>query len=138
MAQTPTSSTSTRDAKLKAGRFGGWLLVFLAAGYILSPGHPHSLLRGVPLDWLGLAALATLGCLVFAFGLPDLSRTGVATGDVTRAGVVHADVIPVRVAPASIAPAGGLATGDVSMGGVVAGGVATWGGATGGDGRGGV
>ena len=41
--------------------------------YLIVPGHPLSLLRGLPLDWLGLTALVVLGCLVFAFGLPRTS-----------------------------------------------------------------
>ena len=43
--------------------------------YVLLPGHPLGLLRGVPLDWLGVAALALLGCLVYGFGLPLAGRS---------------------------------------------------------------
>jgi hypothetical protein len=51
-------------------RAGALLLVVGVVAYLLVPGHPLSLLRGVPLDWLGLAALISVGCLIFAFGLP--------------------------------------------------------------------
>lgn len=43
--------------------------------YVLLPGHPLALLRGAPLDWLGVAALTLLGCLRFGFGLPIASRS---------------------------------------------------------------
>ena len=48
------------------------LLVAGLVAYLLVPGHPHTLLRGLPLDWLGLSALILVACLIFAFGLPRL------------------------------------------------------------------
>jgi hypothetical protein len=51
-------------------RVASGLLVAGGLTYLLVPGHPLSLLRGVPLDWLGLTALIGLGCLVLAFGWP--------------------------------------------------------------------
>jgi hypothetical protein len=44
-------------------------VVALVVAYLFVPGHQLSLLRGVPLDWLGLTALVVLACLLFAFGL---------------------------------------------------------------------
>jgi hypothetical protein len=60
-------------------RLAALLVVAGVVAYLLAPGHPLSLLRGIPLDWLGLAALVGLGCLLFAFGLPRLPLS-VATG----------------------------------------------------------
>ncbi|MCC7368455.1 MAG: glycosyltransferase family 39 protein [Chloroflexi bacterium] len=50
----------------------GWaaLLALSMGSYVLLPGHPLALSRGLPLDWLGVSLLAALGCLLFAFGLP--------------------------------------------------------------------
>jgi hypothetical protein len=53
-------------------RLASVLVVAGVVAYVLAPGHPLSLLRGIPLDWLGLVALVGLGCLRFAFGLPRL------------------------------------------------------------------
>lgn len=64
---------STRAASL--------LLVAGVVGYLLAPGHPHSLLHGLPLDWLGLSALILVGCLLFAFGLPVMHRTPPPRGE---------------------------------------------------------
>ena len=47
-----------------------WVLVAAVAAYLLLPGHPLSLLRGVPLDPLGLGALLGLAIGLFGFGLP--------------------------------------------------------------------
>jgi hypothetical protein len=54
-------------------RAGAQLLVVGVVAYLLVPGHPLSLLRGVPLDWLSLAALVSVGCLIFAFGVGNLT-----------------------------------------------------------------
>lgn len=55
-----------------ARRAEAWRLALVVAvgTYLLLPGHPLGLLRGAPLDWLGLTALLGLGCLLFGFGLP--------------------------------------------------------------------
>jgi hypothetical protein len=47
-------------------RLISWLLVAGVVAYVLVPGHPHGLLRGVPLDWIGLAALVLVGCVAYA------------------------------------------------------------------------
>src|SRR5207248_5315898 len=55
-------------------RFGraawAWVLVAAVATYLMLPGHPLGLLRGVPLDALGLGALLGLGIGLFGLGLP--------------------------------------------------------------------
>jgi hypothetical protein len=55
---------------IAGGRLPGVLLAVAVGLYVLAPGHPLGLLRGVPLDWLGVLALALLGCALYAFGAP--------------------------------------------------------------------
>src|SRR5215212_2753149 len=66
------------------------------ATYVLMPGHPHGLLRGVPLDWLGVAALVVLGCLVFGF-----DRT-LRAGAMNRAPTERSAVGARFIAPAQV------------------------------------
>jgi hypothetical protein len=47
-----------------------WLLIAVVVAYLLLPGHPRGLLRGVPLDTLDLGALLVLGIGLFGFGRP--------------------------------------------------------------------
>src|SRR5690242_10772256 len=55
------------------------MLLAGVAAYVLLPGHPHGLLRGVPLDWLGVAALV-VGCVAFAMTSPRDPLSGAERG----------------------------------------------------------
>jgi 4-amino-4-deoxy-L-arabinose transferase-like glycosyltransferase len=65
----PSSPTAER-----AKRSAAWLLPGLLFAYVLVPGHPLALLRGVPLDVLGLALGGGLAIVLYGFGLPRPSR----------------------------------------------------------------
>jgi hypothetical protein len=63
-----------------ASRAAPVLLVAGVALYLLMPGHPLGLLRGVSLDWLGVAALFGAGTLLWGFGLPHWRRSSLLAG----------------------------------------------------------
>jgi len=50
------------------------ILPALCLTYLLAPGHPLSLLRGVPLDYVGLILFAGLGIALYGLGFPRNGR----------------------------------------------------------------
>ena len=84
----------------------------LAIGlYVLLPGHPLGLLRGVPLDWLGVLVLMALGCLLFGFGLPVAgdSRSEAETGLLRKVALGAGVLVAARLLLWLAAPEYGLA-----------------------------
>src|SRR5689334_13585376 len=70
MAGTGRSATGGRRLDTRRPTRWSWVLVAAVTAYLLLPGHPLGLLKGVPLDPLGLGALLGLGAGLFGFGLP--------------------------------------------------------------------
>jgi len=58
------------DLRVRDSSVWSWVLVGAVVVYVLLSGHPLSLLRGIPLDALGLGVLLGLGCVLFGLGLP--------------------------------------------------------------------
>ena len=80
-----------------------WLLPALCFLYLLVPGHPLAILRGVPLDIWGLPLAAALAIGLYGFGLP---RRSWATAALT---VIVLGLVGAKLVLWSIAPTYGLA-----------------------------